>query len=532
MKNRRISTSLDGLTSRSVSRRRVLQSASAVGLSTAAVPVLNLESGIARQSGGNGDTLTIGWWEEFVSLDPAQLRDSLATEMAYKIYSNLVRLKSGTTNELVPDLAEEWEVSEDGLEYTFHLRQGAQWHGDYGEVTAADVRFSFMRHKDEAVGSSFVAEAALIQDVEVVDDYTAVVRMSEPYPGFLVEFATYRPGFIVHEQAIVDAGDRYNEQPIGSGPFAFESWSQGQSVSLVRNERFYGETGPFSRIEYVIIPEESTMEIALENGEVDIAYILDPEVQSRVAENQNLQVSSTIAPRTFYLQLNGEKEPFDDIRVRQAIWHAIDRELLVEAVMLGFGEVTDTLLNPHVFGRLDERVYNYDPDRAKELLAEAGYEDGFEASFLIYPPYGLPDVAAAVQQMLSEVGILITIDQREWAQHVEVRRAGNYDIALQPLLRLGPDQYVTPSLHSANIPYPNASRYSNPEMDALIDKARATVDDAEREQLYFDIQRLVHEEAPVIPMYFPVFLLVSQPHIQGAVSSILTVNVTELTVDA
>jgi peptide/nickel transport system substrate-binding protein len=479
-----------------------------------------------------GQTLTIGWWEDFVSLDPPQMRDSLATELAYKIYSTLVLLKSGTTDELVPDLAESWEISEDGLTYTFNLRKGVQWHRDYGEVTAEDVKYSLMRHKDEAVGSSFVSEASLIQDVEVVDTHTARVTMSAPYPGFLVEFAAYRPGFIVHQKAIEDAGDRYNEQPVGSGPFVFDVWSPGQGVDLVVNEAYYGETGPFTNISYVVIPEESSLEVALETGQIDIAYILAPEIQSRVAVNEKLSITSTIAPRTFYLQLNSEREPFNDPLVRQALWYAIDRETLVEAVMFGFGEVTDTLLNPHVFGRLEERVYQYDPERAKELLAEAGYADGFDASFLIYGDYGLPDVAAATQQMLKEVGINIEIDLREWAQHVEVRRSGSFDIALQPLLRLGPDQYVTPTMHSASIPYPNASRYSNPDMDALIEEARSTVDDEARKEIYIEIQRMAHVEAPVIPMYFPVFILATQPHIKGAVSGLLTINVTELTLES
>jgi len=514
------------------SRRSILKAAAVAGASATIASQLPSTAGAANLAQDEGRKLVIGWWEDFVDLDPAQMRDSLATEMAYKIYSNLVRLKSGSTEELVPDLAESWEMSEDGLEYTFNLKQGVQWHRDFGEVTAEDVKFSLMRHKDEAVGSNFVNEASLIKDVEVVDTHTAKVLMSEPYPGFLVEFAAYRPGFIVNQKAIDEAGDRYNEQPIGSGPFVFDQWSPGQQVDLVVNEAYDGETGPFTGITYVVIPEESTLEIALETGDVDIAYILGPEIQARVSENENLNTTSTIAPRTFYLQLNSEREPFNDVRVRQALWYAIDRQTLVDAVMLGFGEVTDTLLNPHVFGRLEERAYEYDPEKAKSLLAEAGYPDGFEASFLIYPPYGLPDVAAATQQMLKEVGVEITIDQREWAQHVELRRSGTFDIALQPLLRLGPDQYVTPAMHSESIPYPNASRYSNPDMDALIEKARSTVDDEERKDVYYEIQRLAHEEAPVIPMYFPVFILASQLNIQGAVSGLLTVNVTELTLES
>ena len=479
----------------------------------------------------NDDELRVRWWQDIVSLDPPQLRDSLATEVAYKIYSNLVRVKPGTFDEIVPDLAESWEVSPDGLVYTFHLRDDAQWHRDYGEVTAEDVRYSLLRHKDEEVGSNYQPEAEPIEDVEVVDDHTVRIVLNKPYPGLLLEFLAYRPGFIVNERAITELGDQYTEQPIGSGPFVFESWSPNERVELVRNDEYYGETGPFERVTYVIIPEDTVFEVALDRGDVDIGYFLDAEVQSRAIDNPNFETVVIPAPRTFYLNLNTEKAPFDDVRVRQALWYALDKDLIVDAVLEGQGEATDTVLNPYVFGRLDERPYTYDPEKAQELLAEAGYPDGFEATLLIYPPYGIPDMAAAMQDMWRDIGVDVEIIQREWAQHVELRRSGNFDIGLQPMLRLGPDQYITPLIHSASSPYPNASRYSNPEMDMLVEQAREEVDDEQRRELYHEIQRRAHEEVPVIPLLNPVFVLAFQPYIDNAKPGLLTINVTELEVD-
>jgi peptide/nickel transport system substrate-binding protein len=478
----------------------------------------------------NANELRVRWWQDLVSLDPPHIRDSLATEVGYKIYSTLVRVKSGTFDELVPDLAQRWEVSSDGLVYTFHLRDDAVWHKGFGTVTAEDVVFSLLRHKDEEAASQFATEASVIKSVKALDDHTVQVSMNEAYPGFLLEFLAYRPGFIVNRRALEELGERYTEAPIGSGAFVFEGWSPRQSVKLVRNDEYYGDAGSFERVTYVQIPEESVFEVALQRGDVDIGYFLEAEVQARVLNNPGIETVTIPAPRTFYIQLNQAKEPFNNLLVRQALWYALDKELIVEGVLGGQGEVANTMLNSHVFGRANETDYSYDPERAKELLAEAGYPSGFSATLLIYPPYGIPDMAAAVQDMWREVGVEVEIVQREWAQHVELRRSGSFDLAIQPMLRLGPDQYLTPTMHSASIPYPNASRFSNSEIDALIDEARVTADDAKRRDLYHEIQRLAQERVPVIPLLNPVFVLAFQPGIDNAKPGLLTINVSELSV--
>lgn len=496
-----------------------------------AVLVMLLSASPAAHANLRDGELRIRWWMDMITLDPPQIRDSLATEVAYHIYSTLVRIKPGTFDEIVPDLAERWEISPDGLRYTFHLRKGVQWHHGYGEVTARDVQFSLLRHLDPEVASQFAPEASNIQDVRVLDDYTVEVIMKEPYPGFLMEFLAYRPGFIVNQRALEELGARYSERPVGSGAYILENWSPRDRVELVRNPDYYGETGAFHRVTYIVIPEESVFEVALERGEVDMGYFLDADVQSRAVANPRFETVTIVAPRTFYLQLNFEKEPFNNPLVRRALWMALDKDLIVEAVLDGQGVATDTLLNPHVFGYLADRANEYDPDKARELLKEAGYPNGFSATLLIYPPYGIPDMAAAMQDMWRQVGINVEIVQREWAQHVELRRSGNFDLALQPQLRLGPDQYVSPLLHSASIPYPNASRYANPEMDALIERARVETNDDIRRQLYHDIQRKVHEEVPVIPVLNPVFVLAHRPEIGNAKPGLLTINVTGLTLD-
>lgn len=497
----------------------------------AAITTIVSLSGLAFAQGQDPDTLRIRWYEDMDNLDPVRLQDSLGNELAYHIYDSLVRLKSGTFDELVPDLAESWEISDDGLVYTFHLRSGVSWQHGYGEVTAEDVRFSLMRHKDPAVGSIYETAAAPIEDVEVVDDHTVRVVMSQPYPGFLLEFAAYRPGFIVNQQAIDDLGDRYMDQPVGSGAYQLESWSPLDRVVLVRNPDYAGPAPAFDRLEYVIIPDDNVFEIALQQGEVDIGYLFDPQVQQRAMASASYETLSMPAARTIYIATNVESPGLDDVRVRQALWYALDRQLFVDAILLGQGNVTDTVLNTSVFGYLPDRAYDYDPDRARELMAEAGYADGLDLRFLIQSNYQIPAMAQAAQDMWRDIGVNVDIVQREFAQIVEIRRSGDFDLVMGALARTGPDQYVSPFYDSAAIPYPNSSRYSNPDVDALIYEARVTVDDAARKELYYQVQRLVQEDAPVIPVLNPVFVLAYQPALQGVELNLLTVNAEEITTE-
>lgn len=499
------------------------RSASIVGL----IMLFGLAAGLV-QAQESDDVLHIRWHEDMENLDPPRMQDNLGTEIGYKIYDNLVTLRPGSFDEIIPGLAESWDITEDGLTYTFNLREGVQWHHGYGEVTAEDVRFSLLRHKDDDVGSVFSAEAEFIDDVEVVDEHTVRVHMERPYPGFLIEFAAYRPGFIVNEQALEDLGDRYLDQPVGSGPYVLEEWQPLDRITLTRNQDYDREVGQFERVEYIIIPDDAVFEVALQRGEVDIGYVFDPEVQQRLTEDTALDTITISAPRTIYLQLNVENDALEDVRVRKALWYALDRELLVDAILEGQGQTSDSVIAPSVFGHLDERSYEYDPERARELLAEAGYGDGLSLNLTIQPEYSIPDMAVAAQDMWRDVGIDVDVTQREWAQIVELRRGGDFDFVMGALARVGPDQFVTPFYYSEAIPYPNSSRYANPEMDELIEEARVTVDEDERREVYYEIQRLAQRDAPVIPVLNPVFVLAFQPELENVEAGALTVNVQDI----
>jgi peptide/nickel transport system substrate-binding protein len=487
----------------------------------------------AGTSGASGtkSVLKIGWGEDFLSLDPSQMRETMATELGYKIYSSLVLVKSGSPGEFVGDLATKWDISPDGMEFTFNLQPNAKWHKDYGDVTAEDVKYSFMRHKDEAVASHFEAEAGPIKDVEVVDPHTAKVVMSQAYPAFFTEFAAYRPGFIVNKKAIDEFGKDYSSKPIGSGPFVFTNWSPKEKVQLTRFADFYGNAGVFETVEYNIISEEATREIALEHGDIDICYLTDPSTQSKAESDKDLNIAKAPGPRTYYIQLNNEKKPFDDVRVRQALWFAIDRNAITKGVLKGQADPAYSLLNSYCFGQVTTEFNPYDPDKAKSLLEEAGVKPGVQTSMLIEGDDSIAsDMGAAIQAMWKEIGVEAKLELVEWASHVEKRKAGNFDLGLQPQLRLGSDQYFGELVASSSIPYPNCSRFKDDEMDNLIETARVTPDDEQRKKMYEDLQKLTADKVPVIPIIHPSFMVASQGTIHGAVVGLVTINVTELTV--
>lgn len=474
---------------------------------------------IASTAGAQGECqeLTFRSQLDALEMDPANLRTTLDDALAREVYSGLVQYAGNSFADVEPDLATDWSISDDGLTYTFNLRQGAQFHHGYGEVKASDVKYSFERLKDPAVASLHAADAAIIDHIEEVGDYTVRITLTQPFPAFLTEFLAYRTGYIVSRAAVEELGDRFAANPVGSGPFVWAEWVQNSHIVLEANDDYWDDTGRLCTVRVVIIPEDSLFEIALETGAVDIGYVTNAEVQQSLVANPNLKVVTAAAPQTMFLQINGEHEPFDDVRVRQALWYAIDKDALVQFVLNGLGEPSDTLFNPYVFGFLGDTAYEYDPDRARELLAEAGYPDGFSSTIMVRPHQNEAQQATALQALWSQVGIDIQIvGPLENAQAFERYRNGDFDIGTLAFMRVGPDQIVRPLLHSASIPFLNSSRYSSSEMDTLIDAAQSEMDAAERAKLYADIQRLVHTDVPLIPLYQPLLVLAMSPDVQGA----------------
>lgn len=475
---------------------------------------------------GEPQTLVIGFQYDAASLDPAVINGPIESDVSYKIYSSLLRLQSGTTSDFVPDIADSWEISDDGLVYTFELKQGVQWHKDYGDFTAEDVKFSFERLKDESTGSRYISQANSIEQIVAADDHTVEIHLVAPWPNFFLEFLQYRPGFIVNQRAIEEHGESYSENAVGTGAYMLDTFTTRDGVTLTRNEDYYGEPPFFDTLRYEMILEESVLGIALENGEVDIMYALDPIVALSLLENESISTERFASQRTYYMALNTERPPTDDVRVRQALWWAIDKDLLVEAAFEGLGVPLDTLLHPSIpESTWEERPYSYDPERAVQLLEEAGFD--FDSTLLMPTQSGDP-IPPVIQAQLAEIGVKTDTPSLERLEHFDALSRGEFNMGVSARLRFTGDQYYTEMLTAVNIPDVNWARYDNPELEELLVTARHELDDETRLEIWRQLQEIIHEDAPYIPLFAPEWVLATQPDIENAVPGPLRIYAQEI----
>lgn len=469
------------------------------------------DSPAAGEQTGQGETGAI---DEFVavtplaikSMDPAFTTSRTEIAIARNIFSGLVKYKYNSSD-FEGDLAEDWEVSEDGTVYTFKLRQGVQFHHGYGEVTAEDVVFTFERIRDPEVGSRWAADLAPIKSVEALDPYTVQITLHQPYPALLHLLVGVRQGAIVSKKAVEEMGDeQFNLRPVGSGPYALTEWVQGVRIVLEANEDFYFGAPRIKRAVFKFMPDEDTAILAYQNGEANLINL--PLIESQIqqlADHPGSTLSSVNRTGWIFLMLNTEHPILSDIRVRQAIAHAIDKQAIVDFVYAGYGKVLDSFIPEGYYGYTDDVVkYEYDPEKAKQLLAEAGYPDGFTFTIDLHHNWSYQGPALAIRDQLSRVGITAELnitDEASWLTHVY---SGASDASLYlPVRSPDPDIPLTQFIHSSSIgtpdrPGPNATKYK--ALDDLIEEARYETDDARRQELYAQIQRKISEDVPVIPL--------------------------------
>ena len=483
-----------------------------------------------------GSQIVIGLQAEPVTLDVAQLSDYNSSRTAMPMFEGLVRFADGSTD-LEPALAERWEVSEDGLTYTFYLRPGVVFH-DGTPVNAEAVEFSFLRQLDpdhpyHDTGQFPYAEFTLgtIADIEVHDELTLRITLSDTFAPFLSNLAMHAAA-VVSPSAVMAFGSDFSENPVGSGPYRFVSWARGVEVVLERNADYWRVTPQVERLIYRPIIEDQARLSALEAGEIDLSVNLPPDDLPRLRRDARFTFAEQAGMHTWYIVFNVTKEPFGDARVRQAVAHAIDRQAIVDAVLGGTGVLAKNFLPPVVWGYTEDvPEYPYDPERARELLTEAGYPDGFAVEFWV-PASGSGmqqpvAMGTVIQDYLSRVGVQVTIQQFEWGTYLDrvivpVEEADAVPAMFQ-LSWIGdngdPDNFLYILLSGDQFP-PfgfNLGYYSNPEVDELLRQARTTVDHAERVTLYEEAQRLIMTDMPVVPVDHETQIVVLRSGIEGFV---------------
>lgn len=460
-------------------------------------------------------------------LDPAFLGRSGDAWIAFNIYNRLVRWKVGSIRmEIEPDLATSWEFSDDGTELTFHLREGVMWHRGYGEVTAEDVKFSFDRIIDPETGSAFNTMFSIIDNVEVVDKYTVKLNLTDSTATLITSNLPWYPGFIISKKAFEELGqEEYALNPIGSGPFVFESWTPGTEVVLSANDEYYEGAPQIAELRMLPIVDETAGVIALQAGDVSLAWLNMAESLQVLAEDPSivLQPSPSFAGR--YLWLDTTEPPLDNVLVRQALYHATDQDTISEFGFDGIHKPLHTIFMPNFLCyKSDVPTYDYDLEKAKKLLEDAGFPDGFKLTLLYSQRQVSLTIAEMVQDMWKDIGVELEITGLEHGTYTSIRKSPeerkDYDIIQTHFGRTGdPDSFVIETLHSGAFPPgSNASYYD--KIDDLIEAGRTELDTDKRCEIYTQMQDLLQNDVPAIPIVHTTFWFATHESLQGFVPSI------------
>ena len=479
------------------------------------------DSGPTHSGGG---TLIFARGADSSSLDPGSTADGEASRVTVQVFETLTRFAEDSF-EIEPGLAESWDVSEDGLSYTFHLRKGVEFH-DGTPFDADAVIFNFERWSDPEhpyhfaeegfIYSSYVNqfgglkddESHVIEEINKIDEHTVEFVLKRPVPAFLQNMAMSYFG-LASPKSLETYGTDIVEHPVGTGPFVFEEWVRDDAITLVKNENYWQDGYPLvDRVIFQVIPDNAARLTALQSGEVDIADGLNPDDLERVEGDPNVELLQRDANNIGYLGFNMEKEPFNDPLVRKAMNYAVNKENLIATVYNDLAEPAKNPLPPSYLGYNDDIApYEYDPEKARDLLAEAGYADGFTFDLWTMPvprPY-MPDpnrAAEALQTDFAEIGLTANIVTMEWATYLDELTQGNQEVYMIGWSGVNgdPDYFLNNLLAEHSIPDPNYSRYRNAELTELLLDAQSVLDEKERAAMYARAQEIVHEDAAMIPL--------------------------------
>jgi peptide/nickel transport system substrate-binding protein len=449
---------------------------------------------------------------EPVGLDPQQTSGSTDRIVYPVLFDRL--FSQDATGKLVPQLTTKSSISSDGLVWTFDIRQGQQFH-DGTPLNAAAIRASFMRLLDPKTSSPQRSSFAdLVDDVRVVSEYQVAFKTKGPTP-FLPAQLSQNTMSIVNARAAEAAGlAPFNRSPVGSGPFKLKEWVRGSRVVVERNPIHWVSTlrrGNVDEIEFRVIPDASSRAIGLETGELDFVTTLEPADAKRLMGNSNLTIYNVPRSRQVTLYPDFRKKPFNDLRVRQAVAYAINKQILVDTFLYGFGQVSNSPMQPGVpYGKAYTAIPQ-DVQRARALLREAGYAQGLSTTLMVPTGRlgGIQQTAQAVSEMLRNVGITVKLELMEHATWQNLTRKGPNESPLEISFWtwgnvIGDIDYsMRETFHSKNFAPRCCNRnfYKNAEVDRLIDMATTEMDSQKRGDLYARAQDLVWRDQAWIWLY-------------------------------
>ena len=464
-------------------------------------------------AGGYKNTLTWAQGADVTSLDPHQGKETPAVQVNTQIFDTLVTVDP-ETNEVVPQIAESWEQTDDQT-YVFKIREGIKFH-DGSDLTAEDVKFSLDRARNSAAVSYIVN---FIEEVTVDDDHTVTVKTTAPYAPTLRNLAI--PFAAIVPKAVVEVDENaFIQNPVGSGPYKFVEWNHGDHVTLKAFDDYYAGKPETENLIMKVIPETSQRTIALETGEVDLAYDLAVNDIPKVNSDDKLTVYEIPSLTCWYVSMNMNKKPFDNPKVREAMSMAIDRQTIIDTINAGSGQTADAIIAPAVFGYYSTGVKEYNPTKAKELLAEAGYPNGFSTTLWVNDNQSRIEMCQAMQAMLLEVGVQCNLEVLEFGSFISRTTAGDHDLAYFGWTTSSGDadySYYSLEHSTQQGAAGNRSFLADPDVDKLIEEARSNTNEEERKELYKELAIKLDEINNNIPVYYSSINVGANKKVEGFV---------------
>ena len=480
----------------------------------AAILALGICGGaLADEAPQQGGTLTVGFPSDSKTLDPTLSVEATERQALYLIYNTLVQY--GTDFSIKPELAESWTIENGGKRVVFKLRTGVKFQ-DGSDFDAAAVKWNIDHRLDKAVGSPQRAQLEpIIDDVEVVDPLTVAFDLKKPYAG-LLSLLGERPGFMISPAAASKYGSDLGNHPIGTGPFIFKEWVRGSHITFERNPGYWDKGKPY--LDKIVFNDVSGSVVGVQRlltGELDYVGELSPQDVRPIQDKADIKLYPISVGRWYSLQWHWNEPPFNNAKLRQAIATAIDRKRLNDILELGKGTVADGPTPPGLWW-YDPTIKSdaYDPAKAKQLLAEAGYPNGFE--FVLSTPQVpiFEQMNQLLQEQFAAVGIKVTLDpvaQNEWYSRL-VKRATNFS-PTRWTQRADPDGLL--SILFASDGYANTVGYKNEKFDALLQQAAETFDTEQRKKLYSEAQSLIAKDLPMLSLFFSVEYAAIRANVHG-----------------
>ncbi|HEX5465300.1 MAG TPA: ABC transporter substrate-binding protein [Candidatus Limnocylindrales bacterium] len=439
---------------------------------------------------------------DVISWDPIIPTDNPSIWAQLNIYDQLVRVAKDAQS-VEPDLATAWDISPDGKTYTFHLRPGVTF-SDGTPVKASDVQFSLDRvatDKESLWGFLFPK-----MDITAPDDATVVITLDAPWAPLLADLSVFAAS-IIPQAYFEQVGEQaFGDKPIGSGPFVLADWQKGSVAVLKRNPTYWDQPKPYlDEVDLKVVAEDNTRMLQVQSGQLDIATDVPFNQIDALKKSADLDVQISPVIGTYWIQFNQKLPQFQDMHVRQAINWAVDKEALIKSVLFGYGEPAYGYLGKMLYSDLQDAPYGYDVAKAKDLMSQSKYPNGFAVTLLTAAGDTIgQQVAVIVKAQLAEIGITVNIQQEEAASAFQKQVDGDYEMIEYYMTSDIIDPAENTTYAAAGDGGSNAvyTYYNNPMVNDLVRASNTEMDATKREADYLKIQQLVHEDAPMLFLFW------------------------------